>query len=113
MNAGCYGTYTADVFVAARAVTRQGRVVTLAHADMGFAYRATALPEGMVLTEVELAGPRGEPAALAARMEAALARRDATQPTQGALGRVDLPQPGRVLLHRPRRTTCTTSRPGS
>ena len=49
MNAGCYGTYTADVFVSARAVTRQGRVVTLAPADMGFAYRATALPEGMVI----------------------------------------------------------------
>jgi UDP-N-acetylmuramate dehydrogenase len=82
MNAGCYGTYTADVFVAARAVTREGRAVTLGHADMGFAYRSTALPEGLVITEVTLAGPRCEPATLAARMEAQLARRDATQPTK-------------------------------
>ena len=48
MNAGCYGTYTADVFVAARAVTRAGEASTLGPADMGFAYRSTALPEGLV-----------------------------------------------------------------
>ena len=29
MNAGCYGTYTADAFVSARAVTRAGKVVEL------------------------------------------------------------------------------------
>ena len=82
MNAGCYGTYTADAFVAARAVTRAGEAVTLGPADMGFAYRSTALPEGWSITEVTLAGPRGDPAALAARMEEQLARRDATQPTK-------------------------------
>jgi UDP-N-acetylmuramate dehydrogenase len=82
MNAGCYGTYVADVFVSARAVTRDGRIVTLGRDDMGFAYRSTALPEGTVITEVTLAGPAGDPAELAARMEAQLARRDATQPTR-------------------------------
>jgi UDP-N-acetylmuramate dehydrogenase len=49
---------------------------------MGFAYRSTTLPEGLVLTEVTLAGPRGEPEALRARMEEQLARRDASQPTK-------------------------------
>jgi len=29
MNAGCYGTYTADRFVSARAVSRDGQIVTL------------------------------------------------------------------------------------
>jgi UDP-N-acetylmuramate dehydrogenase len=82
MNAGCYGSYTADVFVSARAVARDGRVVELAPGDMGFAYRSTALPEGMVVTEVTLAGPRGEPDALAARMAGQVARRDATQPSK-------------------------------
>jgi UDP-N-acetylmuramate dehydrogenase len=82
MNAGCYGTYVADVFVAARAVTRDGRMVTLGRDDMGFAYRSTALPEGTVVTEVTLEGPRGDPAELVARMEAQVARRDATQPTK-------------------------------
>jgi UDP-N-acetylmuramate dehydrogenase len=57
-------------------------VVELAPADMGFAYRSTALPEGLVVTEVTLIGPPGEPAALARRMEEQLARRDASQPTK-------------------------------
>ncbi len=82
MNAGCYGSYTADAFVSARAVTRGGERVELSPAAMGFAYRSTALPEGLVVTDVTLAGPRGEPETLAARMQEQLARRDASQPVK-------------------------------
>ncbi len=82
MNAGCYGSYVADVFVSARAVGRDGSLVELTPAEMGFAYRASALPEGMVVTEATLRGPRGEPADLAARMERQLAARDASQPVK-------------------------------
>ena len=82
MNAGCYGAYTADAFVCARAVTRAGEAIALAPADMGFAYRATALPDGLVVTEVTLAGPRADPAALEAKMAEQLARRDFSQPTR-------------------------------
>jgi UDP-N-acetylmuramate dehydrogenase len=82
MNAGCYGTYVADAFVSARAVTRQGEARELTAADMGFAYRSTALPAGVVITEVTLVGPRAEPAALEARMAEQIARRDASQPTR-------------------------------
>lgn len=82
MNAGCYGSYVADVFVSARAVTRDGEVVELAPEDMGFAYRHSDLPEGLVLVEATFEGPVGDPAELAARMEAQLRRRDETQPTK-------------------------------
>jgi UDP-N-acetylmuramate dehydrogenase len=82
MNAGCYGRYTADIFVSARAVTRGGERVTLKAADMAFAYRSTSLPDGLVVTEVTLAGPRGEPVALVRQMEEQLARRDASQPVK-------------------------------
>ncbi|MBT9382582.1 UDP-N-acetylmuramate dehydrogenase [Pseudooceanicola sp. CBS1P-1] len=82
MNAGCYGTYTADIFVEARAVTREGRVVTLSAQDMQFAYRQTGLPEGWVLTRATFEGQPGDPAELAARMADQLARRDATQPVK-------------------------------
>jgi UDP-N-acetylmuramate dehydrogenase len=82
MNAGCYGSYTADAFVSARAVTRDGETVTLGPADMAFAYRSSAVPDGLVVTEVTLEGPRGEPAALARRMEEQLAKRDASQPVK-------------------------------
>ncbi|MFX0546742.1 UDP-N-acetylmuramate dehydrogenase [Roseovarius sp. S1116L3] len=82
MNAGCYGTYTADAFVSARAVTRQGEIVTLTAKDLNFRYRQTDLPEGWVLTSATLTGPEGDPADLAARMEAQLKKRDETQPTK-------------------------------
>ncbi|MER2509721.1 MAG: UDP-N-acetylmuramate dehydrogenase [Amaricoccus sp.] len=82
MNAGCYGTYTADAFVSAKGIARDGTAVVLGPADMGFAYRSTDLPADLILTEVTFAGPRGDPAALAARMEEQIARRDASQPTK-------------------------------
>jgi len=82
MNAGCYGSYTADVFVSAKAVTRDGKIVTLGPDDLKFAYRQSALPDGMVLVEATLEGPSGEPDALHARMEEQLKKRDASQPTK-------------------------------
>ncbi len=82
MNAGCYGSYTADVFVEATAVTRAGEVVTLTAEDLNFQYRQTDLPEGWVLVEAVLEGPSGDPEALAQRMGDQLAKRDASQPTK-------------------------------
>ena len=82
MNAGCYGSYTADVFVKATAVLRSGEIVTLNAADLNFQYRQTNLPEGAVLASVVLEGSSGDPAELHARMEDQLAKRDASQPTK-------------------------------
>lgn len=82
MNAGCYGSYTADHFVQAMVVLRDGSVRTIGPAEMGFAYRASALPEGAVIVEAVLEGAAGDPAALEARMAEQLARRDATQPVK-------------------------------
>ena len=82
MNAGCYGTYVADRLVEIRAVTRDGRIVTLPAADLNLRYRQSDLPEGWVITAATFAAPPGEPAELASRMEAQLAKRDATQPTK-------------------------------
>lgn len=82
MNAGCYGVYTADVFIEAQAITRAGELVTLTKDDMGFAYRSTQLPDGMVLTSVLLQGPSGDPDEIDAKMADALAKRAATQPVK-------------------------------
>jgi len=82
MNAGCYGTYTADVFLSAKAVTRAGEVVTLSADDLNFRYRQTDLPEGWVITQATFEGPRGDPEALHERMAAQLKKRDETQPTK-------------------------------
>ncbi len=82
MNAGCYGSYTADVFVEATAVLRSGEIVKLSAKDLNFQYRQTDLPEGVVIISAVLEGPSGDPADLHARMEDQLAKRDASQPTK-------------------------------
>ncbi len=82
MNAGCYGSYMADVFVQATAALRSGEVVVLGRDDVSFAYRQSDLPDGAVLVEVVMEAPSGDPAELHARMEDQLAKRDATQPTK-------------------------------
>ena len=82
MNAGCYGSYTADHFVSARVVLRNGTLTTVTAEDLNFQYRQSDLPEGAVLIEATFEAPSGEAAALNARMEAQLAKRDETQPTK-------------------------------
>ena len=82
MNAGCYGSYTADVFESATVVMRDGTIRTVTAEELNFRYRQSDLPQGCVLTQVVLKGPPGDPDALAARMTDQLEKRDATQPTK-------------------------------
>lgn len=82
MNAGCYGSYTADVFQYGTLVLRNGTVVTRSADEMNFQYRQSDLPEGAVLVSAVFKAPTGDPAVLHARMVDQLAKRDATQPTK-------------------------------
>ena len=82
MNAGCYGSYVADHFRTARAVTRSGDIVTLDAKDLKFQYRQSDLPEGWVLIEATFDAPTGDPEILHQRMTDQIAKRDATQPTK-------------------------------
>ena len=82
MNAGCYGSYMADVLEAVEVVTRTGEMRRLTVAELALSYRSSNLPEGWVVTAAHLRAPRGVPEQLHARMEAQLAQRDATQPTR-------------------------------
>ena len=52
MNAGCYGTYMADVFLEASGITRTGKRITLTRDEIDFKYRSTGLDDGLVLTSV-------------------------------------------------------------
>lgn len=82
MNAGCYGSYTADHFVSAQAVTRSGELITLAADDLNFRYRQSDLADGAVIVSASFAPPKGDPETLHARMEDQLRKRDETQPTK-------------------------------
>ncbi len=82
MNAGCYGSYTADHFVSAEAVTRAGARVTLLPDDMKFAYRHSEFAADTVLLSATFEAEAGDPDQLHKRMEDQLAKRDETQPTK-------------------------------
>ena len=82
MNAGCYGTYVADVLREVRAVLRTGEVVTIPAADLDLRYRASDIPEGAVIVSATFDAPEGDPAALHETMERQIAKRDETQPTK-------------------------------
>ncbi|MEP3328957.1 UDP-N-acetylmuramate dehydrogenase [Sedimentitalea sp.] len=82
MNAGCYGSYTADHLVSARAVLRDGSIVTLTLSELNPRYRQTDLPEGAVLVDATVRATSGDPAELHARMAAQVQKRDETQPTK-------------------------------
>ncbi|SOC12875.1 UDP-N-acetylmuramate dehydrogenase [Rhodobacter maris] len=82
MNAGCYGAYVADHLVSVRLITRAGAALTLPAADLHLGYRSSEIPEGAVIVSATFRAPPGDPAALAAKMEEQIARRDASQPTK-------------------------------
>jgi UDP-N-acetylmuramate dehydrogenase len=82
MNAGCYGHYVADRLDSVRVVLRDGSVTDLPASALSLQYRQSDLPEGAVVVAATFVAPQGDSAALAARMDAQLAKRDATQPTK-------------------------------
>jgi UDP-N-acetylmuramate dehydrogenase len=82
MNAGCYGSYVADVLHSVRVVLRDGTVEEWPASRLDLRYRQSELPEGAVIVSATFHAPAGEPAELAARMEDQIARRDASQPTK-------------------------------
>jgi UDP-N-acetylmuramate dehydrogenase len=88
MNAGCYGAETADVLVEARAVARDGRIVTLPVAEMEFSYRrsARAAAGDLIFTAGLFEGQPDDPAAITARMDEITRRREASQPIREKTG---------------------------
>ncbi|MFQ5566672.1 MAG: UDP-N-acetylmuramate dehydrogenase, partial [Paracoccaceae bacterium] len=86
MNAGCYGDEVKDILVEARGIDRAGRRVTIPAAGMGFSYRDASAAEGLIFTGAVLEGRADAPEVVTARMEALLARREATQPIRERTG---------------------------
>jgi UDP-N-acetylmuramate dehydrogenase len=82
MNAGCYGSYVADVLDSVRVIHRDGRVQDLPASALNLRYRQSDLPDGAVIVQATFRAPAGDPAALAARMAEQVAKRDASQPVK-------------------------------
>jgi UDP-N-acetylmuramate dehydrogenase len=82
MNAGCYKTETRDRMVELRAVTREGEIVTLTNADMGYLYRKSNGPRGAVFVSAVYQGFPGDAATILEEMRTVTERRESTQPTR-------------------------------
>lgn len=86
MNAGAHGGETKDVFVEAEAVTRQGEIIRLTPADMGFSYRHTDVAGDLIFTSAILEGRKGDKDAIAQRMAEVQEHRENAQPIKSRTG---------------------------
>ena len=86
MNGGAYGVEVKDVLVDCDVVLRDGTLVTLGNADLGYTYRHSQLPEGAVVVAARFKGRAGEPEAIQAEMDRISASREASQPLRSKTG---------------------------
>jgi UDP-N-acetylmuramate dehydrogenase len=86
MNAGAYGREIGDVLVSAAAFDRAGREHVADAAALGFSYRGCAADPAWVFVEARLRGAAGDRDAIAERMAAIRAAREAAQPIRARTG---------------------------
>ncbi|GLK66849.1 UDP-N-acetylmuramate dehydrogenase [Hansschlegelia plantiphila] len=86
MNAGANGTETSDRVVEVFGFDRAGDAVTLSNAEMGYSYRRSSAPEGVIFTGALMQGEPRDRDAVKAEIDAVVAHREASQPTKSRTG---------------------------
>ena len=86
MNAGANGTETVERMVALRAVARDGRIVTLTNAEMGYSYRHSTAPGGLIFTEAVFEGVAASRDEIEAAVAAVQEHRETAQPIREKTG---------------------------
>lgn len=86
MNGGAYGSEVKDILVDCDVVLRDGSLVLLSNADLGYTYRHSELPEGAVVVGARFRGRPGEREAIQAEMDRISASREASQPLRSKTG---------------------------
>lgn len=86
MNAGAYGSEVEDVLVSAQAIDGNGDIRDLTAADLGFAYRACAVPADWIFVGAVLRGHGADPQAVGRRMQEIREARESTQPIRSRTG---------------------------
>ncbi len=86
MNAGAYGTETADVLVEAQALDRHGNLHRMTPAQMGMSYRHIDVPEDFIFTQGLFAGRAGDSETIRTQIAAIKEKRAATQPIREKTG---------------------------
>ena len=86
MNAGAYGSDVAACLDWAEVVTREGALLRLTNAQLGFGYRHAALPPDGIVVRARFRAHLGDAAAIAARMAEIRSARESTQPVRARTG---------------------------
>ncbi|TIT76200.1 MAG: UDP-N-acetylmuramate dehydrogenase [Mesorhizobium sp.] len=86
MNAGANGVETRERVAEVRALDRAGNVHTLSNADMGYAYRHSSAPGGLIFTSAVFEGVPEDKAAIKAAMDAVQNHRETVQPIREKTG---------------------------
>jgi UDP-N-acetylmuramate dehydrogenase len=86
MNGGAYGREVKDILVSARLALRSGDLVEWPLEKLGYTYRHSEIPDGAVVVEAVLRGFPGDPAAIAAEMDAIARAREESQPLRSRTG---------------------------
>ena len=94
MNAGAYGSETADVLASADVLDASGDGRTLDPAALGLGYRGSSFPADWIVVSASLKAARGARAAILKRMREIEAARQASQPVGGRTGGSTFANPG-------------------
>jgi len=86
MNGGAYGGEVKNIMTTCDVVLRNGDLVTLPVAELGYRYRHSELPEGAIVVAARFRGRPGEPDAIQAEMNRISASREASQPLRSKTG---------------------------
>lgn len=86
MNAGANGSETAERVVEVRALDRDGTLHVLTNAEMGYAYRSSAAPAGLIFTSALLEGHAEDRDAIRIAMDAVQHHRETVQPIREKTG---------------------------
>lgn len=86
MNAGANGFETRERVVEVRALDRKGELRTLTNADMGYAYRHSSAPAGLIFTSAVMEGYAEDKEAIRTAMDAVQHHRETVQPIREKTG---------------------------
>ncbi len=86
MNAGANGSETKDRVVEVHAVDRQGNRHVFSNGDMGYAYRHSNAPAGLIFTHAVFEGFAEDKAKIRADMDAVRQHRETVQPIREKTG---------------------------
>ncbi|MDX3925074.1 MAG: UDP-N-acetylmuramate dehydrogenase [Shinella sp.] len=86
MNAGANGGETKDLVVEVHAVDRKGERHVLSNAEMGYGYRHSSAPQGLIFTHALFEGAAGDKTEIRTKMDAVRQHRETVQPIREKTG---------------------------